>query len=387
MEYDWRLFKNLQNSNDYNKQLNPGTMKAFFRILLVVVIVGIFGGTIFYLYGKSKQKPVVYETTTAFKADIVKKTVATGKVVPRQEIDIKPQVSGIIEHIFVEPGQKVKSGDLIARVRIIPNMLNLANAESRVKRAEIGLREARRAFERQRELFAKGVVAEAEFQQYEMSHLNAMEELQAAENNLQLIRDGVTQSQGETSNTLIRSTISGMILAVPVEVGNSVIETNNFNEGTTIATIADMSEMIFKGKVDESEVGNIHEGMNLFLTIGAIDNMQFNARLEHISPRGVEESGAVQFEIRAAVALKDDVFIRAGYSANADIVLDSRTQVLSITESLLLFENGSAFVEVETSTQEFERRDVTLGLSDGLNVEILSGITEEDKIKVQNGKR
>jgi HlyD family secretion protein len=362
-------------------------MKAFFRILLVVVIVGIFGGTIFYLYGKSKQKPVVYETTTAFKADIVKKTVATGKVVPRQEIDIKPQVSGIIEHIFVEPGQKVKSGDLIARVRIIPNMLNLANAESRVKRAEIGLREARRAFERQRELFAKGVVAEAEFQQYEMSHLNAMEELQAAENNLQLIRDGVTQSQGETSNTLIRSTISGMILAVPVEVGNSVIETNNFNEGTTIATIADMSEMIFKGKVDESEVGNIHEGMNLFLTIGAIDNMQFNARLEHISPRGVEESGAVQFEIRAAVALKDDVFIRAGYSANADIVLDSRTQVLSITESLLLFENGSAFVEVETSTQEFERRDVTLGLSDGLNVEILSGITEEDKIKVQNGKR
>lgn len=361
-------------------------MKAFFRILLIIVIVGVFGGTIYYLYGKSKQKPVVYETTTAFQTDIVKKTVATGKVVPRQEIDIKPQVSGIIEQIYVEPGQKIKAGDLLARVKIIPNMLNLANAESRVNRAQISLQDNKRAFERQRELFEKGVIAEAEFQQYEMSYLNAMEELQAAENNLQLIRDGVAKSQGTASNTLIRSTISGMILKVPVEVGNSVIETNNFNEGTTIATIADMSEMIFKGKVDESEVGNIHEGMNLILTIGAIDNMQFDAKLEHISPRGVEESGAVQFEIRAAVALKNDVFIRAGYSANADIVLDSRSDVLALKESLLLFDKDSAYVEVETAPQVFERRDVKLGLSDGLNVEILSGLSADDKVKVQNGK-
>lgn len=361
-------------------------MKVFFRILLVIVIAGVFGGTIFYLYGKSRQKPVVFETSTAFVTDITKKTVATGKVVPRQEIDIKPQVSGIIEQVFVEPGQKVKAGDLLARVKIIPNMLNLANAESRVKRAEISLQDTRRAFERQKDLFAKGVVAEVEFQQYEMSYLNALEELQSAENNLQLIRDGVAKSQGAASNTLIRSTISGMILAVPVEVGNSVIETNNFNEGTTIATIADMNEMIFKGKVDESEVGNIHEGMELLLTIGAIDNMQFIARLEHISPRGVEESGAVQFEIRAAVALKEDVFIRAGYSANADIALDRRENVLAVKESLLIFENGSTFVEVETSSQQFERREVKLGLSDGLNVEILSGLSADDKIKVQNGK-
>jgi HlyD family secretion protein len=361
-------------------------MKTFFRILLIVVIIGIFGGTIFYLYSKSKQKPVVYETATPFYTDIVKKTVATGKVVPRQEIDIKPQVSGIIEQIFIEPGQKVKSGDLIARVKIIPNMLNLANAESRVKRAEISRDDTHRAFNRQKELFEKGVVAEADFQQYEIQYLNALEELQAAENNLQLIRDGVTLSQGDASNTLIRSTISGMILNVPVEVGNSVIESNNFNEGTTITTIADMNEMIFKGKVDESEVGNIHEGMNLQLTIGAIDNIQFNARLEHISPRGVEESGAVLFEIRAAVSLKDDVFIRAGYSANADIVLDSRDSVLSVKESLLLFENGSTYVEVETAPQVFERRDVNLGLSDGLNIEVLSGLEPEERIKVQNGK-
>ena len=361
-------------------------MKTFFRILLIFVVIGVFGGTIFYLYGKSKQKPVVYETVTPFYADIVKKTVATGKVVPRQEIDIKPQVSGIIEQVYVEPGQKIKSGDLIARVKIIPNMLNLANAESRVKRAEISLEDTRRAFHRQKDLFEKGVVAEADFQQYEIQYLNALEELQAAENNLQLIRDGVALSQGDVSNTLIRSTISGMILSVPVEVGNSVIETNNFNEGTTIATIADMNEMIFKGKVDESEVGNIHEGMNLHLTIGAIDNIQFSARLEHISPRGVEESGAVLFEIRAAVSLKDDVFIRAGYSANADIVLDSREGVLSVKESLLLFENGSAYVEVETSPQVFERRDINPGLSDGLNIEVLSGLEPEDRIKVQNGK-
>lgn len=361
-------------------------MKAFFRILLIVVIVGVFGGTIFYLYGKSKEKPVVYETTNAFQTDIVKKTVATGKVVPRQEIDIKPQVSGIIEQVYVEPGQQVKSGDLLARVKIIPNMLNLANAESRVNRARIGMQDNKRAFERQKELFEKGVVAEAEFQQYELAYLNALEELQAAENNLQLIRDGVATSQGETSNTLIRSTISGMILKVPVEVGNSVIETNNFNEGTTIATIADMSEMIFKGKVDESEVGNIHEGMNLILTIGAIDNLKFDALLEHISPRGVEENGAVQFEIRAAVQLADGVFIRAGYSANADIVLDSREDVLALKESLLIFERDSVFVEIETASQNFERKEVKLGLSDGLNVEILSGITADDKVKVQNGK-
>jgi HlyD family secretion protein len=361
-------------------------MKAFFRILLIVVIVGIFGGTIFYLYGKSKEKPVVYETTNAFQTDIVKKTVATGKVVPRQEIDIKPQVSGIIEQVYVEPGQQVKSGDLLARVKIIPNMLNLANAESRVNRARIGIQDNKRAFERQKELFEKGVVAEAEFQQYELAYLNALEELQAAENNLQLIRDGVATSQGESSNTLIRSTISGMILKVPVEVGNSVIETNNFNEGTTIATIADMTEMIFKGKVDESEVGNIHEGMNLILTIGAIDNLKFDALLEHISPRGVEENGAVQFEIRAAVQLADGVFIRAGYSANADIVLDSRENVLALKESLLIFESDSVFVEVETASQNFERKEVKLGLSDGLNVEILSGITADDKVKVQNGK-
>lgn len=361
-------------------------MRTFFRILLLVVVVGVFGGTIYYLYGKSKQKPVVYETTTAFKTDIVKKTVATGKVVPRQEIDIKPQVSGIIEEIFVEPGRKIRSGDLIARVKIIPNMLNLANAESRVNRAQISLQDTKRAYDRQKDLFEKHVIAEAEFQQYEMSYLNALEELQAAENNLQLIRDGVAKSQGAASNTLIRSTISGMILKVPVEVGNSVIETNNFNEGTTIATIADMGEMIFKGKVDESEVGNIHEGMILQLTIGAIDNVKFDARLEHISPRGVEENGAVQFEIRAAVALKDEVFIRAGYSANADIVLDNRTDVLAIKESLLLFDKDSAYVEIETAPQVFERRNIKTGLSDGLNIEILSGLTADEKIKVQNGK-
>lgn len=362
-------------------------MKTFFKILLLVVVVGVFGGTIYYLYGKSKQKPVVYETATAFRTDIVKKTVATGKVVPRQEIDIKPQISGIIEEIFVEPGRKIKAGDLIARVKIIPNMLNLANAESRVNRAQISLQDTKRAFDRQKELFEKHVVAEAEFQQYEMSYLNALEELQSAENNLQLIRDGVAKSQGAASNTLIRSTISGMILKVPVEVGNSVIETNNFNEGTTIATIADMGEMIFKGKVDESEVGNIHEGMNLQLTIGAIDNVKFDARLEHISPRGVEESGAVQFEIRAAVSLKEEVFIRAGYSANADIVLDNRQDVLAIKESLLLFDKDSAYVEIETAPQAFERRNIKTGLSDGLNIEILSGLTADDKIKVQNGKK
>ncbi|MBV2248050.1 MAG: efflux RND transporter periplasmic adaptor subunit [Lentimicrobium sp.] len=359
-------------------------MKKAFKILTGAIILFIFAGTIVYLYRKSQAKPVVFETSVATVTNIIKKTVATGKIVPRKEIEIKPRISGIIAEIYVEAGDKVKVGDMIAKIRIIPNMINLNEAESRLDRARISLEDASMNYDRQKTLFEGKAIAAAELQNYEVALKNARQDVITAENNLQLIREGITRSAGSASNTIIRSTIAGMVLTVPVEVGNSVIESNTFNDGTTIATVADMGEMIFKGKVDESEVGKLHEGMGLNLTVGAIDTENFSARLEHISPKGVEENGAIQFEIRAAVSLKDSVFIRAGYSANADIVLERRDSVLAVQESLVKYEGDSAFVEIETAPQTFEKRCIKTGLSDGINVEVLQGLSKKDKIKLQN---
>lgn len=359
-------------------------MKKIFYIILGLVIVAIFVGGMAYMYNKSKKKVVVYETKTAVISDVVKKTIATGKVVPRKEIEIKPRVSGIIEELFIEAGEYVKNGDLIAKVKIIPNMEQLNSAESRVNRAKINFDEARIEYERQKKVFEQGVIPEADFQKYRLDYRTAQEEYEAAENNLQLVKEGVTKKAGQATNTLIRSTITGMVLDVPVEVGNSVIEANNFNDGTTIASVADMGEMIFKGKVDETEVGKIKEGMNLLLTVGAIENQQFDAILEYIAPKGIEENGAIQFEIKADVKLKKDNFIRAGYSANADIILDRKDSVMVIPESMLKFEKDnidSVYVEVETQPQVFEKKYVKTGLSDGINIEIVSGLSLQDKIK------
>jgi HlyD family secretion protein len=361
-------------------------MKKFFRILVIVAIMGLFGWTIVYLYGKSREKPELYKTESPFISDIVRKTVATGKVVPRKEVEVKPQISGILQKLYVEEGQLVKEGDLIARVKIIPNMISLNEAEYRLETAKNNFSDAKKDFERQKVMFETGVIPEAEFQKYQLEYANAKEELGAAENNLQLIKEGVTSKSEESTNTLIRSTISGMILDIPVEEGKSVIETNTFSEGTTIAIVADMGEMIFEGKVDETEVGKINPGMNLDISIGAIDNQRFDAILEFIAPKGEEENGAIQFEIEAAVKLKNDFFIRSGYSANADIVLEKRDSVMVIPESLIKFENDSAFVEVEVGDQIFEKRYIQTGLSDGINIEITEGLTMDDHIKGQKKK-
>lgn len=359
-------------------------MKFILKILAAALILAVFIGTIFFLYNKSRKKPVVFKTTRPFETRIIKKTVATGSVVPRKEIEIKPQVSGVVEKIYVESGDAVKKGTLIAKIKIIPDMVTLNNAEARLKKAAINLKDARRECERRRTLFKKGIIAESEFLQFELAYSNAKEEVEAAENNLNLIREGVALKYADTTNTLIRSTIDGMILDIPVEEGNFVTETNPFNAGTTIATVADMREMIFKGKVDESDVGKIKPGMDLILSIGAIEDEKFDASLEYIAPKGVEEKGVIQFEIKAKLKLKPSYFIRAGYSANADIVLDKRDKVLAVNESLLQFESETAFVEVETAPQHFEKRYLELGLSDGINIEVISGLTKQDKIKVWN---
>ncbi len=356
-------------------------MKKIFKILGLVIVVGIFGYTIYFLFQKSQAEPIVFETTTATVTNIIKKTTATGSVVPRKEIEIKPVVSGIIDELYVEEGDLVKKGDLLAKIRIIPNMINLNNAESRVNVAKINLKDAKRNYERQLGLFEKGVIAKADYESYEVTYQNAQEELETAEETLELIKEGQIKNSGTPTNTLVRSTIDGMVLNIPVEIGYQVIEANNFNAGTTIASIADMGEMVFEGYIDESEVGKISEGMPLILTIGALDDVSFDAVLEHISPKGQEKNGAIQFEIKADVILREDRFIRAGYSANADIVLDRADSVLAIPESLLVFEKDTVYVEVETTPQQFEKRYIETGLSDGIIIEVVSGLSKEDKIK------
>ncbi|TSA28134.1 MAG: efflux RND transporter periplasmic adaptor subunit [Bacteroidetes bacterium] len=356
--------------------------KKIIRIAVLVIILAAFGITIYYLFNKSKEKPVVYMTEQPFTTDIIKKTVATGSVIPREEIEIKPKVSGIVEQVYVKPGEKVKKGDIIAKVRIIPDLVNLNNAEARLDRAKIAYDDAKLNYDRQEKLKNGGVISASEFQTADVTFRNAQQELSAAEANLDLVREGATKKTGSATNTLISSTINGMVLDVPVKVGSSVIEANNFNPGTTIAFIADIGDMIFQGKVDETEVGKIKPGMGLLLMVGAIENDTFDATLQYISPKGVLENGAVQFEIKADVDLKTDQFIRAGYSANADIVLQRVDDVMAIKESLLQFDNDSTFVEVEVAPQQFEKRIIKTGLSDGINIEILSGLTKDDKIKV-----
>ncbi len=356
-------------------------MRTFFKFLGIIILLGGFGYVMYFLWDKSKEEPVVYETQKPVTTTIVDKTVATGSVVPRKEIEIKPQVSGIIDELYVEEGEEVKKGDLIAKIRIIPNMISLNNAESRVTKAKIALQDAKRNFDRMVDLYKKGVIAQKEYESYEITYDNAKEELKNAKDNLDLIKEGQLKKSGAPTNTLVRSTISGMVLDIPVEIGNSVIESNNFNDGTTIATVADMTDMIFKGKIDETEVGKITVGMPLILTIGAIDDTKFDATLTKISPKGVEENGAVQFEIEADVNLKKGEFIRSGYSANADIVLSKVENVLTVPEALLQFDGDKTFVEVETEPQKFKKVYIETGLSDGINIEVKKGIDKDSEIK------
>ncbi len=359
-------------------------MKKFFKIFLGVAMLGIFVWTIYFLYSKSDEKPVVFKTATPLTTNIIKKTVATGSIVPRKEIEIKPQVSGIIDEIYVEAGNTIEENDPIALVKIIPNMVSLNNAENRLRQSRISLDNAKLNLDRNQKLLNDKVIAIGQFQPIELSYKSAKEEYKAAKDNLDLVKKGETSGNKKSTNRLIRSTIAGMVLDVPVEEGNSVIEANTMNDGTTVAAVADMSDLVFKGKVDESEVGKIKEGMALILRIGAIENESFDAVLEYISPKGVEEDGAIQFEIKAAVKLKEDQFIRAGYSANADIVLDRRDSVLAISEALLQFDGDSAYVEIKIDEQNFEKRYVKTGLSDGINIELLEGVEETDELKLWN---
>lgn len=357
-------------------------LKKIRNTLLLVALIALVVWTFYFLYQKSNSEPVVFETVSPFDTSIVRKTVATGSVTPRKEVNMKSQVSGIIDQLYIVAGQQVKVGDVIARIKIIPNMLNLASAENRLNAAQLNYENARIEFDRNKALFDQNVISRAEFQTQELRLKTTNEEVEAAKNQLQIIKEGVSRSSGAASNTFVKSTISGMVLDVPVKEGGQVIESNTFNEGTTIASVANMGEMIFEGKLDESEVGKVKENMDIILTIGAIDKESFGARLEYIAPKGTTENGAIQFLIRASISKDNSAFLRAGYSANADIILDKKDKVLAIPERVLQFEKDKAFVEVETQQQRFEKRYVKTGLSDGINIEIVEGVKKGDKLKV-----
>ncbi len=361
-------------------------MKKSVTLIILLILVVTFGGAMYYLYQKNAEDPVVYETEVPSKKNIIKKTVATGSILPLEEVLIKPNISGVIEEVFVEGGDYVKSGDLLARIKVVPNLNALNDARNSIDEARIGLEDQKRNLDRQKSLFEKGVISKVDLERAQVSFDQAQQSYRAANKRYDIIKTGTTSGYGNAANTMIRATVSGMVLDVPVEVGNQVIESNNFNEGTTIAAIADVEKMIFEGKVDESEVGKIVENLPLEITVGAIENKVFDAVLDYIAPKGEEENGAIQFEIKGTLEKQDSVFIRAGLSANASIILGRADSVLALKEALVQFDPDTKkpFVEIETGNQEFERKDIALGISDGIFVEVKSGISEGDKIKVWN---
>ena len=364
-------------------------MKKYLKITLLVVVAAIFIGTFIFLYQKSKPKTTVYETVTPEIADLEKTTVATGKVEPRDEVLIKPQISGIISEVYKEAGQTIKQGEVIAKVKVIPELGQLNSAESRVRVAEISTAQAETDHERIKKLYNDKLISREDYEKSEVEIKKAREELQTAKDALEIIKEGITKNSASFSSTLIRSTIDGLILDVPIKVGNSVIMSNTFNDGTTIATVANMNDLIFKGKIDETEVGRIHEGMPVKLTIGALQNLTFDAELEYISPKGVEENGANQFEIKAAVHAPDSVQIRSGYSANAEIVLQRAQKVLAVPEGIIEFSGDSTFVWVMTDSipeQKFESRQIKTGMSDGIKLEIKEGLTGKEKVRASEKK-
>ena len=375
-------------------------MKRVKTIIILAVIVLGFLGSLYFFWTKGQEDPITYTSESPTEQTIVVKTVATGSIVPKEEVLIKPNISGVIEEIFIEAGEYVKSGDLIAQIRVIPNVSSLTSAKNSIatnqtalQTAKINLQTQQANYDRQKALFDKGVISANDFEGVKNSYLQTKQSVEqakinvnSANQNYDIIKTGTTSGLGNIAQTQVRATVSGMVLDVPVKAGNQVIEANNFNEGTSIASLADVKQMIFEGKVDESEVGKIKEGLPLEITVGAIEDKKFDAVLDYIAPKGVAENGAIQFEIKGSLKKMDSTFIRAGLSANASIILEKVENVLAIKEALVQYdtETKKPYVEVEIGDQKFERKDVELGISDGIFVEVKSGISKDDKIKVWN---
>ena len=359
-------------------------MKIVRYLLISAVVLGALFAAAYFIKTNSKSIKT-YDTETPIITSIERKTVVTGKVIPEDEVEIKPQVSGILDQLFVEEGEVVKAGDLLAKVQIVPDESSLNSAQGRVNNAQIVLSNSKIEFERNQKLFAKEIISSRDFETAQLNYRQAQQELNIARSNLQIIKEG-SVGGAKTANTNIRATIAGTVLEIPVKEGDQVTESNTFNNGTTIASVADLNKMIFEGEVDEAEVGKLFMDMPLEVNLGAIQGQSFEAKLKFISPKGKEEQGAVKFKIEGDVFLDDSVFVRAGYSANASIVLERKDSIMALPEALIQFdrETEAPYVEIKTGEQTFERKDIETGISDGINVEILSGITMDDQIKVWN---
>ena len=357
-------------------------MKNYKKIALILLIIGIVFATTFFITSNNKAL-VPFETTKMIKATIENKIVATGKVVPEDEVEIKPQIAGIIDKILVKEGDKVKAGDLLVKIKVVPNEQTLNSAEGRVKSSKIILSNSEIEFKRNKSLFLKEIISEQEYNNIELQYNQSLQNLKNAESDLQIIKLGSSDGSSVT-NTNVRATITGTILEIPVKKGDQVIQANTFNQGTTIATIADLNIMIFEGKVDEGEVSKLKQEMDMIINLAAIEDKNYPAKLKFIAPKGIEESGAVQFKIEADVYLDDEYFVRAGYSANASIITDKRNEVDALNEAVIQYdlETKKPYVEIEIGNQEFERREIVLGLADGINVEIISGLKKDEKVKI-----
>ncbi|MBQ4294987.1 MAG: efflux RND transporter periplasmic adaptor subunit [Prevotella sp.] len=359
-------------------------MGKIIKTLLGLAVLLVFVGTFVFLWKKSQPQPEVYEEFQPEMGSISKSTIVTGKIEPRNEVSVKPQISGIITELLKEAGDQVQAGEVIAKVKVIPDMNQLSSAEARVRLARINVEQAKTDYDREKILYDKGLVSREEYEKSLQTYNQCAEEVTAAQDNLEVVRDGVSRSNANASSTLVRSTVSGLILDIPVKVGNSVILSNTFNDGTTIATVANMNDLIFRGNIDETEVGQLTTGMPMSITIGALQDLQFNANLEYISPKAVESNGANQFEIKAAVHVPGGNRIRSGYSANAEIVLASATNVVTLPESAVMFEGDDTYVWVirgEGDEKHYERRPVKTGLSDGLKIEIKSGLSTKELVR------
>lgn len=356
------------------------------KLIVIVVIIVAFLSVLYWFNRKNSLSPVIFTTEKSFHTTIIKKSIASGKVIPLEEVEVKPQISGIISKIFVEAGNKVKKGDLIATVRVIPNIQTLNSAMGRLKTAKLQEENLKINYERSVNLYEKGVISKQEFDSAEVNYKTAEQNVKNSENDLEIIQKGFSQNTEDSTNTNITATISGTILDIPVKEGLQVIESNTFNAGTTIAIIADLSKMIFEGTVDEAEVGKLKNETDLEISLGAVEKKKFPGKLIFIAPKGSESGGSVQFKIKAQITLDENIFIRSGYSANAEIILEKKENALAIKESLLQFDKQgeTPFVEIKTGDQLFEKRNVELGISDGINIEILKGITSGDEIKVWN---
>ena len=357
-------------------------MRKFGGRIIGIILLLSFLATLAFLIGKSRKPAVVYQTDKPAIMDIVEKTVTTGSIVPKKEIAVKSRMSGIVNEVFVEPGDKVEARDRIISIQLVPDNVNLNKAELDLRKAQISLDKAQRDMDRQQGLYKGEVIADAELEKYKLAYQLAKEDVEWAENNLALLKEGASKKSGQVSNVIFAPS-AGTVLEVPVKSGGSVVETNNFNDGTTIASIADMGTLVFEGQLDESEIGKVRPGMEMIISVAALSEAKLKARLDFIAPKGLVNQGAVQFQIKAYVTSPPGVLLRAGYSASADIILGRAEKALALREQDVLFEGDKAFVEVAEGANKFAKREVVLGLSDGIHVQVKSGLSADESIKVQ----